>query len=46
MEYPGTLKHKAKFSQHNSNDIPLEVKDVIMMGRYPYFDAQPGKRRS
>jgi iron complex transport system ATP-binding protein len=34
-------KHKAKFSQHNSNDIPLEVKDVIMMGRYPYFDAQP-----
>lgn len=34
-------KHKAKFSQHNSNDIPLEVKDVVMMGRYPYFDAQP-----
>jgi len=36
-------KHKAKFSQHNSNDIPLEVKDVVMMGRYPYFDAQPDK---
>lgn len=36
-------KHKAKFSQHNSNDIPLEVKDVVMMGRYPYFDAQPGQ---
>jgi iron complex transport system ATP-binding protein len=36
-------KHKAKFSQHNSNDIPLEVKDVVMMGRYPYFDAQPRK---
>jgi iron complex transport system ATP-binding protein len=36
-------KHKAKFSQHNSNDIPLEVKDVVMMGRYPYFDAQPKK---
>jgi iron complex transport system ATP-binding protein len=34
-------KHKAKFSQHNSNDIPLEVKDIVMMGRYPYFDAQP-----
>lgn len=34
-------KHKAKFSQHNSNDIPLEVKEVVMMGRYPYFDAQP-----
>ncbi|MCD1117967.1 heme ABC transporter ATP-binding protein [Chryseobacterium turcicum] len=36
-------KHKAKFSQHNSNDIPLEVKDVVMMGRYPYFDSQPRK---
>ncbi len=38
-------KHKAKFSQHNSNDIPLQVKDVVMMGRYPYFDGQPKKRR-
>lgn len=35
--------HKAKFSQHNSNEIPLLVKDVVMMGRYPYFDSQPGK---
>lgn len=35
--------HKAKFSQHNSADIPLEVKDVVMMGRYPYFDGQPKK---
>ncbi len=34
-------KHKAKFSQHNSNDIPLEVKDVVMMGRYPYFESRP-----
>ncbi|MCW3161750.1 heme ABC transporter ATP-binding protein [Chryseobacterium oryctis] len=34
-------KHKAKFSQHNSNDISLDVKDVVMMGRYPYFEAQP-----
>lgn len=34
-------RHKAKFSQHNSSDIPLDVKDVVMMGRYPYFDAQP-----
>lgn len=33
--------HKAKFSQHNSNEIPLQVKDVVMMGRYPYFDSQP-----
>ncbi|WP_419868182.1 heme ABC transporter ATP-binding protein [Chryseobacterium sp. CT-SW4] len=36
-------KNKAKFSQHNSNDIPLQVKDVVLMGRYPYFDSQPGK---
>ncbi|MDQ0780867.1 heme ABC transporter ATP-binding protein [Chryseobacterium sp. W4I1] len=36
-------KHKSKFSQHNSNEIPLEVKDVVMMGRYPYFDSQPHK---
>lgn len=35
--------HKAKFSQHNSNEIPLQVKDVVMMGRYPYFDSQPRK---
>ena len=33
--------HKGKFSQHNSQDIPLEVKEVVMMGRYPYFEAQP-----
>ena len=36
-------KHKSKFSQHNSAEIPLQVKDVVMMGRYPYFDAQPHK---
>ena len=35
-------KHKAKFSQHNAQDIPLLVKDVVMMGRYPYFGSQPG----
>ena len=34
-------KHKAKFSQQNSNDIPLSVKDVVMMGRYPYFNSNP-----
>lgn len=34
-------KHKAKFSQHNAQDIPLQVKDVVMMGRYPYFHSQP-----
>ena len=34
-------KHKAKFSQHNAQDIPLLVADVVMMGRYPYFNSQP-----
>jgi iron complex transport system ATP-binding protein len=35
--------HKAKFSQSNSHDIPLTVKDVVMMGRYPYFQSAPHK---
>jgi iron complex transport system ATP-binding protein len=34
-------QHKAKFSQQNSNDIPLTVNDVVMMGRYPYFNSVP-----
>jgi len=33
--------HKAKFSQQNSSDIPLTVMDVVMMGRYPYFNSIP-----
>lgn len=33
--------NKAKFSQHNSNDIPLSTEDVVLMGRYPYFHANP-----
>lgn len=37
-------KHKAKFSQHNAQDIPLLVKDVVMMGRYPYFNSQPNSQ--
>lgn len=39
------LSHnKAKFSQSNNQDIPLSVKDVVMMGRYPYFNATPHKK--
>lgn len=39
------LSHnKAKFSQSNSNDIPLSVGDVVMMGRYPYFNSVPHKK--
>lgn len=34
-------KNKSKFSQQNSNEIPLPVKDVVLMGRYPYFDSIP-----
>ena len=36
--------NKAKFSQHNNHDIPLSVKDVVMMGRYPYFNSTPHKQ--
>lgn len=37
-------KHKAKFSQQNSQDIPLTVEEVVLMGRYPYFDTVPSKK--
>ncbi len=33
--------NKAKFSQENNSDIGLLVKDVVLMGRYPYFNASP-----
>lgn len=36
-------KHKAKFSQQQASEITLDVKDVVMMGRYPYFDNIPNK---
>lgn len=36
--------NKAKFSQNNSHDIPLSVNDVVMMGRYPYFNSIPHKK--
>lgn len=36
-------KHKAKFSQQNNADIPLDVKEIVLMGRYPYFDSNPSK---
>ena len=35
---------KAKFSQSNSHDIPLSARDVVMMGRYPYFSSIPHKQ--
>lgn len=36
--------NKAKFSQNNNHDIPLSVNDVVMMGRYPYFNSIPHKK--
>lgn len=34
-------KQKAKFSQQLASEITLEIKDVVMMGRYPYFETIP-----
>jgi iron complex transport system ATP-binding protein len=35
--------NKAKFSQHNPAEITLAVKEVVMMGRYPYFNSTPSQ---
>lgn len=35
--------NKAKFSQENNSDIELLVKDIVLMGRYPYFHSTPQK---
>src|SRR5690606_31602356 len=34
-------KHKSKFSQQQASDISLSVKEVVLMGRYPYFQREP-----
>jgi iron complex transport system ATP-binding protein len=36
-------KLRAVLSQQQPIDFPLTVFEVIMMGRYPYFDFQPNK---
>lgn len=33
--------HRAKFSQHHSNEINLKNDEIVLMGRYPYFNAEP-----
>ena len=38
----GLAKNKSKFSQHYNGDIPLRAREVVLMGRYPYFDSVPG----
>jgi iron complex transport system ATP-binding protein len=35
--------NKAKFSQQYNTDIPLFVNDVVLMGRYPYFENKPSQ---
>ncbi|WP_264433393.1 ATP-binding cassette domain-containing protein [Flavobacterium agricola] len=35
--------HKAKFTQHQTHNINLTVKQVILIGRYAYFEANPQK---
>ncbi len=32
---------KAKFSQENNSGIGLSVCEIVLMGRYPYFDSKP-----
>lgn len=36
-------RHKAKFSQSHNSDIPLKVRDIVLMGRYPYFNTNPSE---
>lgn len=33
--------NKAKFSQQYNSDMPLQAEDIVMMGRYPYFQSRP-----
>lgn len=37
-------RHKAKFSQEYNPDIGLLVKEVVLMGRYPYFTTTPSNK--
>ena len=32
--------HRAKFSQHQSNEINLKNEEIVLMGRYPYFKTE------
>jgi len=36
-------RHKAKFSQEHNPRIGLLVKDIVLMGRYPYFGSVPSE---
>lgn len=43
-KYSDLAKNKAKFSQENNSDIGLSVREIVLMGRYPYFHASPQKK--
>src|SRR5215218_8264510 len=34
-------KRRAVLSQHYNISFPISVKDIVMMGRYPYFNNNP-----
>lgn len=36
--------HRAKFSQHQSNEINLKNDEIVLMGRYPYFNNEADKK--
>ncbi len=36
--------HMAVFSQQNADVIPLPVEEIVLMGRYPYFDNYPKEK--
>lgn len=33
--------HRAKFSQHHAAEINLKNDEIVLIGRYPYFDNDP-----
>lgn len=37
-------QHRAKFSQHQSSEIQLKIDEIVLMGRYPYFNNEPDKK--
>ncbi len=42
--YKEKAPHMSVFSQQNSDTIPLPVEEIVLMGRYPYFDNNPTEK--
>ncbi|WP_372472894.1 heme ABC transporter ATP-binding protein [Capnocytophaga sp. ARDL2] len=36
--------HRGKFSQHQSSEINLKNNEIVLMGRYPYFNHLPNEK--